>query len=340
MSDIELKIGADPEFFLKDKETGQFVSAHGMVEGTKEKPQPVEKGAVQVDGMALEFNINPASTEDEFVGNITSVLSDLRKMVPDKYEFVFTPVAEFGKEYIEAQPIEAKRLGCTPDYNAWEGGKANPTPDVEMPFRTASGHIHIGWTEDQDIADPDHIEACNMLTKQLDVYLGCISGVWDTEKKDVVRRDLYGKAGAYRPKPYGVEYRVMSNTWLHDAAYMRHVYQQSIEAFASLMTGQQQYNYFSEGRIRKAINNVDVRDGWNINTYSIVPTANLTVWYNDWKNRMMKPFIFTEEYDKVDVYSKAYRGLAGNQPDFLIVDDIAAEAVAPKLAPRRRRRIN
>ena len=54
----------------------------------------------------------------------------------------------------------------------------------------------------------------------------------------------------------------------------------------------------------------------------------------------MKPLIFADEYDKVDLYYKPYAGLAGNQPDFLIVDDIAAEAVAPKLAPRRRRRIN
>jgi hypothetical protein len=34
---------------------------------------------------------------------------------------------------------------------------------------------------------------------------------WD---KDTERRKLYGKPGAFRPKPYGCEYRVLSNAWV------------------------------------------------------------------------------------------------------------------------------
>ena len=32
----------------------------------------------------------------------------------------------------------------------------------------------------------------------------------------ILRKQLYGKYGAYRPKPYGQEYRVLSNFWVFD----------------------------------------------------------------------------------------------------------------------------
>jgi hypothetical protein len=64
---MEFKIGADPEFFLRDKATGKFVSAHGLIPGTKRQPMKVDKGAVQVDGMALEFNIDPVTNLDSSV---------------------------------------------------------------------------------------------------------------------------------------------------------------------------------------------------------------------------------------------------------------------------------
>lgn len=51
-------VGADPELFVS--KAGVILSAFGLVGGTKKVPQKVERGAVQVDGMALEFNIDPA----------------------------------------------------------------------------------------------------------------------------------------------------------------------------------------------------------------------------------------------------------------------------------------
>jgi len=232
----EFLIGADPEFFVK--KDGKHVSAYNLIPGTKAEPYKVKGGAVQVDGMALEFNIDPASSFAEFDNNITTVLGELRKMVGPEYEFDFSPVAHFGKEYIDAQPEKARELGCDPDYSAYTG-VANPSPDGGLGIRTASGHIHIGWTNDQDIADPNHIEACRMLTKQLDHSIGLASGIWD---EDPTRREMYGQFGAYRPKPYGVEYRVMSNKWVNDPALRRIVYHMTIASAKELLAGRQYYN--------------------------------------------------------------------------------------------------
>jgi hypothetical protein len=223
---LEFTVGADPEFFVSKNEIP--VSAYNLIPGDKKNPYKVPYGAVQVDGMALEFNINPAKGEAGFIRNLNSVMDSILKMVPD-YEYYHNPVADFGFDYIEAQPEDAKRLGCDPDFNAYTG-KPNPTPDAKRPFRTAAGHIHIGWTDGVDPMDPGHFEACRILTKCLDVFLGVPSLLWD---KDQRRRELYGKAGAFRPKPYGMEYRTLSNAWVNHpkVKYLpRFVYNNTIDA--------------------------------------------------------------------------------------------------------------
>lgn len=224
IKDYEFSIGADPELFVTNN--GKLVSAYGLVPGTKEAPFKVKHGAVQVDGMALEFNIDPAFTFSEFERNITSTMNQMKAMLPEGYEFLIEPVAEFGAEYIEAQPKEAKELGCNPDFNAYTR-KENPRPDANMPFRTASGHLHIGWTNGVDPYDKGHLEACYALVKSLDSWIGIPSLVWDADDK---RRSLYGQAGAFRPKHYGLEYRVPSNMWLVDPVFRKTVYYNTIEA--------------------------------------------------------------------------------------------------------------
>ncbi len=231
---MELLIGADPELFVQ--QYGKFVSGYGLIEGTKQNPFKVDKGAVQVDGMALEFNIDPAASENEFVFNCQHVMEQLALMVPT-HNLAIVPVAHFSKEVMNKQPEEALALGCDPDYNAYTGN-VNPKPNGNVTFRTAAGHVHIGWTKDMDVEDPGHIEACQMFTRQLDYYLGVPSLFYDTNQK---RRQMYGKPGCYRVKSYGVEYRVLSNAWLHSPERMAWVYRSTKKAFDDLMDGKNAY---------------------------------------------------------------------------------------------------
>lgn len=215
------KFGCDPELFVVNGD-GEFVCADGLIPGTKEEPFKVEMGAVQVDGMAAEFNIDPATTFDEFDTYIAAVMKQLKGFLPRGYNLVAVPSAVFTQEQWDAAPDHAKVLGCSPDFNAWTGA-ANPPPnDPSNPtLRTASGHIHIGWTDGVDSTDPTHVGHCQELVKQLDFYLGG----WSLQKDpDPVRRNLYGKAGACRYKPYGVEYRVLSNFWISSKVMRRMVW--------------------------------------------------------------------------------------------------------------------
>lgn len=242
---MNVLVGADPEVFAK--RDGKYVSAHGMVQGDKLNPLPVRNGAVQVDGMALEFNIDPTGEEEQFVHNINDVLAQLRAMVPD-VEVVADPVAHFSTDYMEEQPEEALILGCDPDFNAWSGAENTP-PDNKKPMRTAAGHVHIGWTD--EASGEEHLGMCTALVKQLDFYLGLPSLLFDNDNE---RREMYGKAGAYRPKSYGVEYRVLSNRWLATDNLMRWVHRATTNCVAS-MTGQQLADKY--GDIQHIINNSD-----------------------------------------------------------------------------------
>jgi hypothetical protein len=246
---MNILVGADPEVFVK--QNGIFRSAYGLIEGDKANPFAVKDGAVQVDGMALEFNINPANTEEAFVGNVQSVLAQLSAMVPE-YEVVAVPVATFGSDYINAQPYAARELGCDPDYNAWSG-KENVKPDEDLPFRTGAGHVHIGWTQGENIDDAMHRETAMQVARQMDFYLGLPSLLFDG---DTMRRGMYGCAGAFRSKSYGVEYRTLSNVWLQDELSVSWVFRAVSKGLAALMEG----NDLSEryGDIQEVINTSDV----------------------------------------------------------------------------------
>src|SRR4030042_844860 len=104
-------VGCDPEVFVM--QGGKFLSAFGLIKGDKKNPLPVRNGAVQVDGMALEFNTTPASTANQFILNVEDVYAQLRAMVPE-YQVVATPVADFDPMYMKAQPAAALELGCDP----------------------------------------------------------------------------------------------------------------------------------------------------------------------------------------------------------------------------------
>lgn len=252
---MQFLIGCDPEVFVK--KNGVFQSAFGLIAGDKKNPQKIPHGAVQVDGMALEFNIDPAANEDDFAINVQSVFDQLRAMVPE-FEVVATPVAHFTAEYMKDQPAAALELGCDPDFNAWSG-LVNDKPNANRPMRTASGHVHIGWTNGKDVNDPEHVAMGQAMGKQLDFFLGLPSLVYDD---DVERRSMYGKAGCIRHKPYGVEYRTLSNAWLKSEALMRWVFRATQEGAKRLANGDALFNTY--GDVQEIINTSNKKEAMKI----------------------------------------------------------------------------
>lgn len=245
-------IGADPELFLMNKK-GSFISAHNIIPGSKHNPMPVLSGAIQPDGVAAEFNINPAKTAEEFSANIVDVLQELQSRISSSKKgltLVVTPTATFNQTYFRKLPAHAKALGCEPDYNVWLNGLANKPPATKEPFRTGAGHIHIGWTEGMKAKDSAHLFDCHEMVKQMDATLYFCSLLWDDDEK---RRTLYGKIGSFRPKHYGVEYRPLSNAWVADPDLHIWIFNATQAMAQALDAGQSIFkDYWSKTMIERA----------------------------------------------------------------------------------------
>jgi hypothetical protein len=250
-----LMIGADPEVFIKDPKHNKFFSAltskGAVIEGTKKLPFPHEAGAVQIDGVALEFNTIPSNNVEGFVssikGNLAFLSSRLRDFDPNLI-LAIVPTAEFSSDYFAKLPPEAKELGCDPDFDAYTG-EVNTPPETDKPFRTGSGHVHVGWTKGYPTDDQGHVERCRDVTRQLDVALFLPSLLYD---HDTLRRSLYGNPGAFRPKSYGVEYRVLSNRWLRNEYLQRWVFRTTQRAVTDLVNGRPYFKTITEDLIKDA----------------------------------------------------------------------------------------
>lgn len=239
-------IGADPELFLCDA-SGEFVSAVGKIGGSKAHPRLIRDDgcAVQEDNVAVEFNIPPAASVEAFVESIKFNLDYLRKHAEgQKLRLNIKASAVFSDEEL-ADP-RAREFGCDADYNAWSG-RRNPRPKADNPnLRSSGGHVHLSTSMNPQLV----ARAC-------DLWIGVPSVMIDLDKD---RRKLYGRAGTFRRKSYGVEYRTPSNFWLQSEDLMRWIYGASHAALGFASTDLETYDYLEPDsqRIQDCINNSDM----------------------------------------------------------------------------------
>ena len=230
---LKITVGCDPEIALYDPKKQKFVSAEGIVPGDKLNPHKVKKGTIQTDGFAAEIGIDPASSAQEFYDNIQTVLGELRDRTTG-LEFRFIDHVIFDDDVYKNQSEEGRQLGCMPDYSAYTR-LANPMPVPNPPsMRTFSGHVHIGWCEDADVSDPGHFADAIVVAKQMDWSLGVPTSLWNPKS---LRRQLYGKAGAFRVKPYGMEYRTPDNGWLVSEERIKMVFDNTVLGMTELYKG-------------------------------------------------------------------------------------------------------
>lgn len=240
-------LGCDPEVFFIHPKTGEYISSVDKVGGSKNRPMPIDDqgNAVQEDNVTVEFNTPPCATVADFVKHI-NINKDWIKAKAKELglEMSITASAVFSDQELDS--YGAQTFGCEPDFNAWKNGKRNPRPKAEnQNLRSCGGHIHIALEETDDGLE---------VIKAMDLFVGCMMLEFDNDKQ---RRELYGKAGAFRQKRYGVEYRTASNAWIATDERIQWAWDQTEKALAYARSGKG----FTEAQgqmIQDCINNSDM----------------------------------------------------------------------------------
>ncbi|MGL4338405.1 MAG: putative amidoligase domain-containing protein, partial [Turicibacter sp.] len=178
--------------------------------------------ALQEDNVAIEYNVPPTNSLNQFIG----YNNHMHKLIQSRLHKMhkYWTISEKASESFEDEQLDEPNawiFGCEPDYNAYTLSP-NPRPKCSDPnFRSCGGHIHIGYNFKSKM---DVVQMVKALDATVGIYLTTV----DPDKN---RSQLYGKAGSFRFKPYGFEYRTPSNFWAFDSKRMEHVLRYTNAAF-------------------------------------------------------------------------------------------------------------
>jgi hypothetical protein len=206
------ELGADPEFFFKNKK-GEVVGSELVIP----KKWICEDGKLIRDGVAAEINPGAAQCRENLWRNVVDCMNTAKEFARTKEcEIVFDTTVTLTQEQFDSLSPFSKQFGCVPSSNAYG---VNPIPEgaQDQLQRSAGGHIHIGYknhTESHNVVAQD--TDINTIVKVLDIIAGNTCVLFDQYKGSTERRKTYGRAGEYREKYYGLEYRTLSNFWLRD----------------------------------------------------------------------------------------------------------------------------
>lgn len=187
---------------LMDRNAGKIVNALDVIGRDKHDPVQLDCGEkYYADNALFEFSVKPADTTLGMMNNLQQVIREAAFKLPE-HKLVAQSSHVFDKD--ELKNPNSWLIGCTPSFNAWTES-VNQPGEFTSGLRTGSFHIHIGMERLKKLSDK------LLAVKLLDMHLGCASVLFDRDPSVKARRQLYGKAGEFRPTSYGIEYRVLGN---------------------------------------------------------------------------------------------------------------------------------
>lgn len=218
----QLTLGADPEFFIVNKASGEVVGSEKLIPKTGlpvkfkfQTPNPIRERAVVVDGVQAELNLRPSYCRSTFANEISSAFSGLKLKLakaPD-FKISFAGVVKITPEELASLSDECRVFGCNPSENLYDSSAAVAVDPSKYLYRSAGGHIHLGLSS--PIYQPGRgVDHRRRLIPLLDALVGNTCVLIDRDPGQAERRKNYGRAGEFRLPQHGLEYRTPSNFWL------------------------------------------------------------------------------------------------------------------------------
>jgi len=251
---IRHKFGTDPEAFiykeLVNTEFGQIpiiIPPAALIVDHNYPMKMVEDKKVlfsgdgfqwSEDGAAIEMQIKPQTSIDGFFNQVSTGIKSLQDHLNDTSGFGLwvNPIGFFDTEKYWKNRGEDFRMcvifGCDPDQFPNKYVEVGLEDSVEIEeidvsnhsYRYCGAHIHIQAPKSSPTIFFKNWEDCATI---FDFFAGMLNTTFVRNKQIIIaeraRLMHYGKPGrirlqTYNPedKEYGIEYRVMSNSWLED----------------------------------------------------------------------------------------------------------------------------
>lgn len=212
--------GSDPEFLVVACDEPQ--SAIEIVGADSQHRIKKSGHEFYYDNVLAECAIKPGYSKSEVLENFRECICLYQQLVEP-----FSLKAQASAYFADAQlkHPDARKVGCAEERCAYLMQPVeSPTYAITNGnLRSCGGHIHLG-SELLASDGPEPILTIYMM----DLFLG-IPSLWlDRDPTSHQRRALYGQAGRFRAKKYGVEYRSLGNFWLQSPEMVSLIYDLSM----------------------------------------------------------------------------------------------------------------
>lgn len=242
---MKFTVGGDPEMMLVNPK-GHIISSLDVFP-QHNKNNKIDFGggySTYPDNVLMEGTLPPANGQEEMLEHYRSLFRLAHGALQGNHlraqaSHVFTPD--------QLTHEGALTVGCNPEFCAWQVEQYSPT--LVDGLRTSGAHIHLGA---EMLLEPQNVLDC---IKLMDIFVGVPVSILDCDPTGQARKALYGKMGRFRPRPYGAEYRTLSNFWLHSPNTAKLVYDLTAHVVDIVEAGdaEKYLAYTSEEELREAL---------------------------------------------------------------------------------------